>query len=78
MSSIVSTVTLRIDSTVIVTPPVNLDHCDEFRTSVFLTNSEGGIGAQFAGSIADLRALANNLHTAISLIEDQLKETANV
>ena len=77
MSSIVSTVTLHIESDTQVSTPVNMDHSDMYRTSVFLSNDDG-LGAQLAGSIADLRELANNLHVAIRIIEAQLKEKAIV
>jgi hypothetical protein len=77
MSGIVSTVTLHIESDTKVTPPVNMDHSDEYRTSVFLSNDEG-LGAQIAGSIEALRNLADNLHATITMIEVALKEKANV
>ncbi len=77
MSSIVSSVTLHLDGDVKVTPPVNMDHSDLDRTSVFLMNDDG-LAVQIAGSIADLREFANNLHITLSTIEVQLKEKANV
>lgn len=78
MSKLLSMVSVNIDSTVTVHPPVDPGNPDRYRTCVFVNDSNGFIGIQFAGTIDDLRLFANNLTTAIDHIDTAIKEHTNV